>query len=108
MAFFIALFTQYRAEVTVLRLITRLWTTNRNWRIRNYLSEEDDQHRPKISEENSSLTNDILKLPTNSQINILQPIINNNNFLLSNADSSEKKFNFILTNEYHNNNVQIL
>ncbi|KAL3113119.1 hypothetical protein niasHT_017198 [Heterodera trifolii] len=35
-AFFLALFTQYRAEVTVFRAITRFWATNRNWRIRNY------------------------------------------------------------------------
>ena len=35
-AFFIALFTQYRAEVTVIRLLARLWTTNRNWQIRDY------------------------------------------------------------------------
>ncbi|KAI1722121.1 RING-variant domain-containing protein [Ditylenchus destructor] len=40
-AFFIALFTQYRAEVTVFRVMARMWTTNRNWRIRNYDIQED-------------------------------------------------------------------
>ncbi|KAF7639460.1 RING-CH-type domain-containing protein [Meloidogyne graminicola] len=32
-AFFLAIFTQYRAEVTLFRTISRLWETNRNWRI---------------------------------------------------------------------------
>jgi len=43
-AFFLALFTQYRADVTMLKLFSRLWTTNRNWRIRNYEVQDDLPH----------------------------------------------------------------
>ncbi|EYB91511.1 hypothetical protein Y032_0205g1935 [Ancylostoma ceylanicum] len=35
-AFFIAVFTQYRAEASVCRVLFRCWTTNRNWTIRHY------------------------------------------------------------------------
>lgn len=34
-AFFLAIFTQYRAEVTLFRALSSLWATNRNWRIRD-------------------------------------------------------------------------
>uniref|UniRef100_A0A183CFT6 RING-CH-type domain-containing protein n=1 Tax=Globodera pallida TaxID=36090 RepID=A0A183CFT6_GLOPA len=44
-AFFLALFTQYRAEVTVFRAISHFWATNRNWRIRNYSPSMDAQQR---------------------------------------------------------------
>ncbi|KAE9419239.1 hypothetical protein Angca_004840, partial [Angiostrongylus cantonensis] len=35
-AFFIAVFTQYRAEASICRVFFRCWTTNRNWTIRHY------------------------------------------------------------------------
>ncbi|VDO20426.1 unnamed protein product, partial [Haemonchus placei] len=35
-AFFIAVFTQYRAEASVCRVLFRCWTTNINWTIRHY------------------------------------------------------------------------
>lgn len=91
-AFFIALFTQYRAEVTVLKLITRLWTTNRNWRIRNYLI-EDDQCRPQNCDISSSLINQALKTPTNRIQTPIPTIINNNECVTTNENEICKIFN---------------
>uniref|UniRef100_A0A1I8A628 RING-CH-type domain-containing protein n=1 Tax=Steinernema glaseri TaxID=37863 RepID=A0A1I8A628_9BILA len=42
-AFFIAIFTQYRAEASIFRLFTRIWLINRNWRIRNYSLDDDTE-----------------------------------------------------------------
>ncbi|VDK63605.1 unnamed protein product, partial [Cylicostephanus goldi] len=42
-AFFIAVFTQYRAEASVCRVIFRCWTTNRNWTIRHYDIRDDPE-----------------------------------------------------------------
>ncbi|TKR93679.1 hypothetical protein L596_008091 [Steinernema carpocapsae] len=42
-AFFIAVFTQYRAEASIFRLFTRIWLINRNWRIRNYSLNDDTE-----------------------------------------------------------------
>ncbi|CAJ0574071.1 unnamed protein product, partial [Mesorhabditis spiculigera] len=42
-AFFVAIFTQYRAEASIFRLIFRCWVINRNWTIRNYRPEEDTE-----------------------------------------------------------------
>ncbi|ETN73652.1 zinc finger, C3HC4 type [Necator americanus] len=42
-AFFIAVFTQYRAEASVCRVLFRCWTTNRNWTIRHYDIRDDPE-----------------------------------------------------------------
>jgi len=42
-ALFLALFTQYRTEVTFLQLFQRCWTANRNWRIRDYRLDDDEE-----------------------------------------------------------------
>ncbi|KAJ1355903.1 hypothetical protein KIN20_013476 [Parelaphostrongylus tenuis] len=42
-AFFIAVFTQYRAEASICRVIFRCWTTNRNWTIRHYNIGDDPE-----------------------------------------------------------------
>jgi hypothetical protein len=42
-ALFLALFTQYRTEVTFLQLFQRCWTANRNWRIRDYRADDDEE-----------------------------------------------------------------
>ncbi|CAJ0944629.1 unnamed protein product, partial [Mesorhabditis belari] len=42
-AFFVAIFTQYRAEASIFRICFRLWVINRNWTIRNYRFEEDEE-----------------------------------------------------------------
>lgn len=44
-AFFLAMFTQYRADVTLCRALCRLWATNRNWRIRNYRRDSEEQKK---------------------------------------------------------------
>uniref|UniRef100_A0A1I7WP18 RSN1_TM domain-containing protein n=1 Tax=Heterorhabditis bacteriophora TaxID=37862 RepID=A0A1I7WP18_HETBA len=42
-AFFVAVFTQYRAEASLFRLIFRFWVINRNWTIRNYDISDDPE-----------------------------------------------------------------
>jgi len=42
-AFFIAVFTQYRAEASICRVFFRFWLINRNWRIRNYNPIDDPE-----------------------------------------------------------------
>nr|CDJ84566.1 Zinc finger domain containing protein [Haemonchus contortus] len=42
-AFFIAVFTQYRAEASVCRVLFRCWTTNINWTIRHYDIRDDPE-----------------------------------------------------------------
>lgn len=42
-AFFIAVFTQYRAEASICRVFFRCWTTNRNWTIRHYNIRDDPE-----------------------------------------------------------------
>ncbi|VDN59898.1 unnamed protein product [Dracunculus medinensis] len=40
-AFFIAVFTQYKAEISFIGLISRFWQINRNWQIKNYQINQD-------------------------------------------------------------------
>lgn len=49
-AFFLAMFTQYRAEVTLFSALSRLWATNRNWRIRNFDGHADGRRTGNLSE----------------------------------------------------------
>ncbi|VDK44755.1 unnamed protein product [Anisakis simplex] len=42
-AFFIAVFTQYRAEASIFRVFFRFWLINRNWQIRNYDISDDPE-----------------------------------------------------------------
>ncbi|MFH4975336.1 hypothetical protein AB6A40_002045 [Gnathostoma spinigerum] len=42
-AFFIAIFTQYRAEASIFRVFFRFWLINRNWQIRNYDISDDPE-----------------------------------------------------------------
>jgi hypothetical protein len=40
-AFFLAVFTQYRAENSVVNIFIRCWNTNRNWQISEYNPNHD-------------------------------------------------------------------
>ncbi|KAI6182219.1 Zinc finger domain containing protein [Aphelenchoides bicaudatus] len=51
-AFFLAIFTQYRAETSVIYILVRCWSTNRNWQISEYDWRQDVERQQKLAPDN--------------------------------------------------------
>ena len=54
-SFFIAVFTQYRAESSLARMLCRCCSINKNWRIKNYERRHDPEFWAKVPKPPSAL-----------------------------------------------------